>query len=191
MGKEKLTRKQRVFIEHYLANGFHGTKAAAAAGYSGPKDAAARLTSMPKILAAIDEARKETVKNLEISKESVIRELGRIAFSDIRKVAKWEGDSVKMLSSDQIDDDTAASIQSITLNESQSQGGSRSSLSIKQYDKVKALELLGKYFALWQEQPQQNNTTINILNQFKAMSSPELIKVFEENKRKILGENTE
>lgn len=54
----KLTSKQRAFIDHYVTNGFNGTRAAIAAGYaeSGAHVEAVRLLKIAKIKSEIEEA---------------------------------------------------------------------------------------------------------------------------------------
>jgi phage terminase small subunit len=73
----KLTPKQELFIEHYLANGYNGTQAAISAGYS--QDTAQQIASenlsKPLIKEAIDIARGLTIKKVQVTKESLIQDL--------------------------------------------------------------------------------------------------------------------
>lgn len=71
----KLNKKQQMFVNEYVTNGYNGTQAAIAAGYS-PKTASAQSSRMLKnanILRLIEESQKETRKKTEIDKEYILR----------------------------------------------------------------------------------------------------------------------
>jgi len=77
----KYTKKQIDFIEHYLSNGYNGTKAALSAGYS-EKTAysiANELLKKPEIQALIKEKQNEIAKRNNITKDGLIRILINIA----------------------------------------------------------------------------------------------------------------
>ena len=136
-----LNPKQQKFVEHYLKT-FHTTNSALAAGYS-KKTAHQQgyeLLKKPEIKDALRKQQEDEGKKSQVTKERIIQELARIAFSDLRNVSEWGSDSVTLIASSDLTDAHAAPVSEIS--ESVNQYGS--SLKIKQYDKMKALELLSR-----------------------------------------------
>lgn len=111
-------------------------------------------------------ATEKAIDKLAITKERVLAELAKIGFSDIRKAIKWQGslvteednpdggdvlviknvvtNNVQLVSSDEIDDDTAAAIAEISQN---STGG----IKLKLHDKKAALVDIGKHLGMFIE----------------------------------------
>ncbi len=109
-------------------------------------------------------ATEKAIEKLAITKERVLAELAKIGFADIRKAIKWQGtlvteednsdggdvlviknvvtNNVKLISSDEIDDDTAAAIAEISQN---STGG----IKLKLHDKKGALVDIGKHLGMF------------------------------------------
>lgn len=139
----KLTDKQNRFIAEYLVD-FNATQAATRAGYS-PKTAAAqaaRLLTNANVQAEIQKRQKKTEAKLEISQERIIQELVSIAFAngaDFAEVMDEGGlfQSVKFRATATLPAEKRAAIASI-------KSGS-SGMEVKTYDKLRAMELLGKY----------------------------------------------
>lgn len=111
-------------------------------------------------------ATEKAIERLSITKERVLAELAKIGFSDIRKAIRWKsslveeddnpegGDvlvvktivtnNVELVSSDEIDDETAGAIAEVSQNAS---GG----IKIKMYDKKGALVDIGKHLGMFVE----------------------------------------
>jgi phage terminase small subunit len=168
---DKLTNKQQRFVEEYLVD-CNATQAAIRSGYSAKTAGAIGEENLkkPEIADAIAERRKLLSEKLEITQEMVIAELAKIGFSDIRRAVKWfsqtqvaavddddlqasveEGDirfavanQVELISSAEIDDQTAAAISEISMT---AQGG----LKVKFHDKQTALINLGKHLGMFKE----------------------------------------
>ena len=152
--KKKLMPRQKRFVEEYLID-LNATQATIRAGYS--KKTAAEIgcenLRKPHIAAAISKAVQKRTERTEITQDQVLNELRKIGFADIRKVVSWgkspgDADSdapgtypVELVPSDEIDDDTAASIAEVSLT----QAGVR----IKQHDKLSALEKMGRHVGLF------------------------------------------
>lgn len=71
---DKLTRREDMFCEEYVASCFNGAEAARRVGYD-PKSAAKaahRLLSKPQVLARVDQIREECVERTRISTGFVI-----------------------------------------------------------------------------------------------------------------------
>lgn len=148
---------RRLFVDEYLID-LNATQAAIRAGYSAKTAASQgeRLLRDPDIKRAIAGRMKAREARTEITQDKVIRELARIGFSDIRKAVKWGNTEVRpldgdgsvlipyhglaLISSDEIDDDTAAAIAEV------SEG--RNGLKVKMHDKKSALLELVKHLGL-------------------------------------------
>jgi phage terminase small subunit len=155
-----LTAKQTRFVEEYLVD-LNATQAAIRAGYS--KKTAGQIgdenLKKPEIAQAIAAAQQKRSQRTEITQDMVLREYAKIAFADIRKVAKWgesvlvrtEDDegakevalkhTVALLASDSLDDDTAAAVEEV------SEG--KQGLKIKMHDKKGALDSIARHLGMF------------------------------------------
>jgi len=151
-----LTPKQRVFADRYLANNFNATEAYISAFGAG-KSKAASAVSASKLLKNAKVARYISQKQDDISQDSaidakrVLQEIAKIAFLDPRKLLNSDG-SVKQIS--ELDDDAAASIAGFEVCELFDGQGEQKhayglSKKVKQADKLRALEMLGKHLKLF------------------------------------------
>lgn len=147
-----LNPKQQAFVEHYLANGRNAVKAAQSAGYknynSGPN-----LLMNASIKAEIDAKAKILTTKLDIKSEDILRELSKLANSDIRQIWDERG---ALLPTDQWPDDIAFCVQSVEVDELYEGTGKDRIMvgytkKVKFWDKVKALEMLGKYKKMFTE----------------------------------------
>lgn len=136
------------------------------AGYSPDPKNAARLTKKDAVRTRIDEIMTEAAVKSGVTVERIIAELAKIGFSDIRKAVRWksaliteeeqpdDGDvlvvknvvtnQVEIVSSDEIDDDTAAAIAEVSQNTT---GG----VKIKFHDKRAALVDIGKHLGMFRD----------------------------------------
>lgn len=158
-----------------LASGMSLSDAYADAGFKPDRGNASRLQQNDNIVQRVRElfdkrehieakATEKAIERLAITKESVLGELAKIGFSDIRKAVEWRGNltretdnpdggdvlvvreitnqQVRLIDSDKIDDETAAAIAEVRQSPT---GG----LSIKLHDKQSALVNLGKHLGLF------------------------------------------
>lgn len=149
-----LNAKQRRFVDEYLID-LNATQAAIRAGYSKKTAAqiAEKLLRKADIQAEITKKQQKRSSRTEITQDRVLAELARIGFSDIRKAVKWGETQLRvadsetgeteayhglaLISSDDIDDDTAAAIAEV------SEGPK--GIKIKFHDKKGALADLAKH----------------------------------------------
>jgi len=174
-----LTDKQEAFAREYLV-ALNATQAAIRAGYS-PKTAEQQgyqLLQNTSVADAVQKAMAERSRRTEITADMVLRELAKIGFSDIRKAVKWysqtnvaaidtdadmealadEGalrftvaNQVELISSDDIDDDTAAAIAEVSLS-------GTGALKMKLHDKKGALVDIGKHLGMFTDKVDMNLT---------------------------------
>jgi phage terminase small subunit len=152
MERKKLTEKQKLFVAEYVVC-LNATKAAISAGY--PKKSAKSVgqenLTKPDIAAAIAEKQQKRFERLELTGDMVIAELRKMAFLDPRKLFTSDGSLVPI---HELDDDSAASIAGLEVNELFEGDGEQKHAfgllkKIKIADKYKGLELLGKHLKLF------------------------------------------
>jgi len=138
-------RRER-FVKEFVADG-NAARAARDAGYA-KKGASARgrkLLRDPEVAAAVAQAQAELIAKLNISAEQVLRELGRIAFADMRKIFDTEGN---LLHPRFMDDDTAAAIAEVEVSK---KAGGESVHKVKRVDKKGALDSLARALGMFRD----------------------------------------
>jgi len=152
-----LNAKQSRFVQEYLID-LNATQAAIRAGYS-KKTAhviGAENLGKPKIAAAIADAQSQRSERTGITQDRVLAELAKIGFSDLRRVLSAGGG---LLDPQSWDDDTAGAIGSLEVvtrpGSDVDENGNREIEyvhKIKAWDKLSALEKLGKHLGMFQGQ---------------------------------------
>lgn len=137
----KLTKKQRLFVREYLVD-LNATQAAIRAGYSAKTahSAGPRMLTNVGVQAAIQEAMGKRAEKLELSADTVLRELARVALADVGQ-AYDENGQLKPFS--EMPEDVRRSISYVEDTEM--------GRKARFWDKTKALDLLGKHLKLFTE----------------------------------------
>ena len=107
----ELNERQRRFAEEYGVDR-NATQAAVRAGYS-PKTAYSqgqRLLKNVEVRALVDSFEEERAERTRVTADKVIRELARLAFSDMRSYVKWDETGLTIKSSDELSADDAAAV---------------------------------------------------------------------------------
>lgn len=153
MAERGLTPKQQSFVREYLVD-LNITAAALRAGYS--KRTAAQLgyqlMKNPAIQEAIRKAMDDRAKRTEVTQDKVLAELSKIAFSsgadfakvvtlNIGKDGRPGAQVVELTDTDQLTQDQKAAISSIEET--------KFGIKVSTYDKVRALELLGRHLGMF------------------------------------------
>ena len=141
-----MTEKQRRFVEEYLID-LNATQAAIRAGYS-PKtarDIGCENLTKPNIQAAIDRAMAERSRRTGINQDRVIQEIAKLAFLNPVDVIDMDEATVR---GEAHRDDTAC-IASVKVKTIPTEDGAITEREVKTYDKLKALELLGKHLGMF------------------------------------------
>lgn len=141
-----LTKKQKLFVEEYLID-LNATQAAIRAGYSTStaKEIGCENLTKPNIKGAIDKALAERSKRTGVNADRIILELAKIAFINPTDVINMDEATVR---GDANRDDTAA-ISSVKVKTIPTEDGNITEREVKTYDKIKALELLGKHTGMF------------------------------------------
>jgi phage terminase small subunit len=142
---QKISAKQEAFCQQYLID-LNATQAAIRAGYSekssnniGPENLLKPI--IQKRIAELQAIRSERTA---ITQDKVLKEAARLLFSDMRKIATWDGDSVNLEDSTEISDDDAACVESVSQTTTKDGG----SISCKLHSKTKALELVMRHLGM-------------------------------------------
>lgn len=175
----RLTEKQARFVAEYLVD-LNATQAAIRAGYSEKSAAriAVELLNKTQVSIAIQEAMARRSQRTEITQDRVIMELARVAFAngtDFARVVSEEVpvttvddegnlqetvrriQRVELVDTDRVDPEKRAAIAGIKEG--------KHGIEVSSYDKVKALELLGKHLGLFDGKGGQKNSGENNLLQ--------------------------
>ena len=155
-----LNEKQRRFAAEYLID-LNATQAATRAGYS-KKTAYSqgqRLLKHAEVQEAIQEGQRARAARTGITQDRVLQELGRVAFSDIRKLFNKDG---SLKSPAELDDDTAAAIASMeTLEEFSGSGKDREFVGyarkVRTHGKVESLRLAMQHLGMLVEKHQHEH----------------------------------
>lgn len=154
MGRKTQSRYER-FAREYVID-LNATRAAIAAGYSEDSAApqASALLTNPKVKTLVAQLTAARLSKLDVTGDRIIEELAKIGFSDIRKIFTPEGQLKDVCD---IDDETASAIAAIEYEKLFQHFGKGQAehignvAKIKLADKLRALELLGKYRKLFTE----------------------------------------
>ena len=189
---KKLTEKQKRFWEEYLVN-LNATRAYKKAYPSVKKDetaaqAGSRLLRNVNVKEYIDKRIKDRQKRTEITQDKVLKELAAIAFSNGSKYAKVverkaydeEGKpvvdyetgkqltykTVEFKNTDDLTEDEKKAISSIHKG--------RDGMKVETYDKMKALELLGKHLGMFKDKLELSGT---VNNPYEGLTTEQLLKL--------------
>lgn len=142
-----LSPRMERFVDEYMVD-FNGTQAAIRAGYakSGAHVQAARLLNNAKVIKAIQERRDRVASKFELTRERLLEEYCKLAFSDPRKFFREDG-TLKTIP--ELDDETAAALAHFeVMEEFEGQGQDRMQVGytskVKWTDKRAALDSIAR-----------------------------------------------
>ncbi len=140
----KLTPKQERFVDEYLVD-LNATAAAKRAGYKDPNKGR-QLVTKSNVAAAIQGALAQRRQRTEITQDAVVRELAKVAFANGTVYAQVTGGGTRVVLADtaSLTEEQRAAVSGIKEG--------KFGIEVSTYDKVKALELLGKHLGLFDRQ---------------------------------------
>lgn len=190
-----MTDKQLIFANEYLID-LNGTRAYKEAYPSVKNDntaaaAATRLLNTPEVEKYINERIKDRLERIEVTQDDVIQELAAIAFANESEYAKVvtkpvmiktsDGEYVPALDSEgnqmyyqaveitETDELTRRQIKAISGIKQGKNG-----IELTTYDKVKALELLGRHLGMFKDKVEVSG---DINNPFEGLSTEQLLRL--------------
>lgn len=174
--KQKLTAQQELFAREYVIDN-NAKQAAIRAGYSEKtaQEQGSRLLSNVKVLELVETHRKKREIRTDVTADRVIKELAKIAFSDLNEFVEVSKDGkINVKPSDQVDGTVLSEIsESVTTN-----GRTK---KVKLHDKMKALELIGRHLAMFTDKQEikidktveENIEAVNQLKELRKKTTDE------------------
>lgn len=145
----RLTEKQKRFVAEYLVD-LNATQAAIRAGYSAKTAEVIGYENLrkPQIADAIDQAMAKRAERTEITQDMVIRELAAIGFAKASDYAQVTASGrVRITPTEELSDVQRRALSGIKEG--------KFGIEVSSYDKVKALDLLGKHLGMFSERTTQ------------------------------------
>src|SRR5687768_2051510 len=171
---KKLTNLQRIrygeFAEEYIKD-FHRANAYKRCQWTkvtsdlAASVAGSNLVAIDEVQQMIQDAIDKKRRNIGVSKDAVVFELGRIAFSDIRNYIEWDKHGVRFKDSAILDEDMSRAIETFEVTEFKRPDGIKTcKIKFKLYSKSAALDSLAKHLGLYTERHEVNVSygTINV-----------------------------
>jgi phage terminase small subunit len=153
-----LNPKQERFCREYVID-LDGAKAAIRAGYSKKtaKEQASKLLTIVNVRDRVLELQTNITEKLSKSALDVLNEYIKIGFSNIQDFIKegFEIDDIVKLERDK-----AAAIESIQIIETVSEHGTNRNIKFKLYNKITALDSIGKHYGIFKEDNKQKELSI-------------------------------
>lgn len=143
----KMTEAQKRFADEYLID-LNATRAYKVAYPSVSKDETARsngsrLLTNANVKAYIDKRQQDLRNRTNITQERVINELASIAFLDTTDLVQVKGRRVTLTNTEDLTEGQRKAIASIKKG--------KSGIELSTYDKLKALELIGKHLGMFKD----------------------------------------
>jgi phage terminase small subunit len=148
----KTREKRTVFVREYLIDR-NGTRAAIAAGYA-PRSASVtscRLLTNAKVAAEVLALTEDRLERLEITADTVLQELAKIAFANMVDYVSVRDDGGIAVDISRITPVQGAALADLRIDEYTSDKGRIRRTRLRLASKTRALELLGKHFKLWSD----------------------------------------
>lgn len=149
-----LSPKEKKFCQEYIVD-LNGAQAAIRAGYSerSAKEQAARMLTKANIKKFVKELKDERAKRTEITADMVVKELAKIGFANIQDYISGDN-AISDIS--QIDAGKAAAVAAVKKSVTRFDGGEKEVVEFKLWNKVDALEKLGRHLGIFEKDNLQN-----------------------------------
>lgn len=159
-----MTEQRKRFADKYFET-LNGCKSAIYAGYSEAtaRQQAHQMLQDPEVEEYLRKLREEEAERNGVSRERLLQEYKKIAFSDVRELYNADGGlhNVK-----QIDDETAGAISSIKSKEVYDNEGNKVGdiIEVKTHDKIRALDAIGKHIGFFEKDNDQRKIELPLMN---------------------------
>lgn len=161
----ELTPKQQRFCQEYVID-LNGTQAAIRAGYSPDtaNEQSSQLLAKLNIQEYVKTLQDGISKRLEITSDMVVQELAKIGFLDPREMFSVDNDllNIRQMGDKQAAAISSIEIESITVGRGKDVEEIGKTKKIKFWDKVSALEKLGKHLGIFEKDNSQQATKISV-----------------------------
>lgn len=184
-----LNKLQQQFCHEYLKLGMNGTQAYLKVYKNVKKEDtasvnASRLLRNAKVKEYIEELQSKAEEKAIVTIEDIVKELTAIAFTDRTKISMMNKKTASLESGKSIDYEDVVFALTASLDEKTKKviagyKKGKYGISVETYDKLKALELLGKYLGMFKES--NTNVNITIPQQYANLTEEELRKLASDN----------
>lgn len=146
--RDEMNAKRVRFANEYLVD-LNATAAAKRAGYSikSAYSQGQRLLNNAEVKKMIANGIQERGKRLKITQDNVVKELSKVAFSNICDVMKWNSKGIELVASDKVSDEVQGAISSVEITESDK----NRIYKVRLHDKLNALDKLAKHMGLYEK----------------------------------------
>lgn len=184
-----LSNNQRLFCQKYLELGMNGTQAYLNVYKTCKKEetamaSASRLLRNDKVKEYIKELQSKIEKKAIVKIDDIVNELSVIAFGDRTEISKVETEAVRDEETGEIKYHRThldiTDTKKLSVNAKKIVSGYKlttAGISVETCDKMKALELLGKYLGMFKDEAHTINNNIVNVNPYANLSEEELRKL--------------
>lgn len=160
MATTELSEKQKRFGDEYVID-LNATAAYIRAGYSekGASVSAFKLLANTNLQKYIQEKKIQLQETTGVTAQMVIKELAKIGFSNIHDFLEADNEVTDL---SQLERDSLAPVESIKKTVTEFEGGSKTTVAFKLYDKVSALEKLGRHLGIFEIDNTQKKAAITV-----------------------------
>lgn len=141
-----LSPAQQKFVEVYLRT-LSARRAAREAGYTDDHFEGWRLLRNERVVKAIEKGKEALRRRNEHLEDEALRQLAMVAFSDISDVVEAGGEAFNVKNLDDLPDSVRAAVKKVTFTP----GKHGDRIQVEMHDKLRAIEMLGKFFDMWKE----------------------------------------
>jgi len=172
-----MTEQVKRFCDKYFET-LNGTQSAIYAGFSEKtaRSQASQMLSTEEVETYLQNLRNLRAEETGITQRRVLEEIGRLAFSDIRKY--YNGDN-QLIPITDLDDDAAAALSSVKIDELYAGDVTIGhTKEIRLYNKLDGLEKLAKHLGIYEKDNDQRKPDlvlpqVNVYNTAPPLSSDE------------------
>lgn len=177
---DKLPPRYQLFVGEYVESN-NLSKAARKAGSKAKNisQAGKDLLKRPDIQRAVREFRDNLAKEINITADSVLREMARIGFCDLRNILDEDGNIKKL---QDMPPDVTAAISSIEVVTNSTGDKVEYIKKIRTWDKKGALESLAKHLGLFEKDNEQRNPFADLSREDLLQKIKQKIRVIEREK---------
>jgi len=157
-----LSNQQRIYADAYLSSGFNQEQACQVANYKN-KSVGNRTFLLPKVQEYLHVAVRDSMKRLEIDKDSVIRVLADVAFMDATTLyCELTNEPIPLSELTKQQRNAIKDVKTIAYKDPETKKRITEVVGYTLHDKSKALDMLCKHFGIFEA---DNNQTRAIINQ--------------------------
>ena len=143
---EALPLNKQIFMRQFLVD-LNASAAARRCGYAATscRVTACTMFQDPALRKIRTEYTKMVLEQHDITVSRTLDELAKLAFTNIDDIVKWSGNSITITNMEDIPPEMRAAVKKVSRVTTPQ--GTR--LEIEMHDKIKALEMIGKYHAMF------------------------------------------